>query len=166
MPDDWAGLAKAVRQARKERGITQKQLEAASNVGATTIKEIERGKRRRRYGRKMLEDISTALGLPRDHLANFLYTLSPPVNGSALEQAIRAAFGGRLETIDKIDTVVDLMHGLSDTVGDLAAQVRDLKERVADLADDRPASPGRGTAGLRGGVLEGVAHRGHDTVVE
>lgn len=69
-----AGGLKAVGEAvaalRYQRGWTQAQLSERSAVSVATIRSTERGFGMR--SRRTLEDISTALGMPKNHLSEIL----------------------------------------------------------------------------------------------
>lgn len=112
MGDDWAAVAKAIRDRLTELGITQKQLVDRSGVSESTIRQLMNNYGPRRRGRHTLEDVSKGLNLPAGHLAGILD------KGSTSRQS-------------------NSTESLRKEVADLRGQLADLAGRVEALEQGR-----------------------------
>jgi len=74
--DGWEAVAQAITDRMAERGLTQRELAERSGVSVATLREIQRGVRRRRSA-VMLAAISRALGFPDGHLRDLMRSLRP-----------------------------------------------------------------------------------------
>lgn len=70
MAGGWKAVGEAVGALRYQRGWTQAQLSERSAVSVATIRSTERADGMR--SRRTLEDISMALGLPKNYLSEIL----------------------------------------------------------------------------------------------
>lgn len=78
---NWPQVARAMQRLRKERGWSKAELSRRSSVSENTIRDIEcaRGKPRRRT----LEDLSRALGRPKNYLGEILAGRQPTSTADA-----------------------------------------------------------------------------------
>jgi transcriptional regulator with XRE-family HTH domain len=70
MTGDWQQVGRSVEKLRAELGWTQLELANRSGVSLATIRNTEHATGRR--SRRTLEDLSAALGKPRDYLSEIL----------------------------------------------------------------------------------------------
>lgn len=76
MPANWAKVGDAITDRLAELGMQQKVLSARSDVSTAVIREIQRGKERRRHPR-VLQSLSKALGWQANHLQDVLEGRQP-----------------------------------------------------------------------------------------
>lgn len=126
MAEDWAAVARAIKDRRKELGISQIELGRRADVSKQIIGELENNKARDNRRRRTLAAVSVALGWHPEHLAAVLAGRMPPRLGepvpfsdddipghiSVLEYYLRQlvdevqAVHGRLDDLNaKIDAV-------------------------------------------------------------
>lgn len=76
MPANWAKVGDAITDRLAELGMQQKVLSARSDVSTAVIREIQRGKARRRHPR-VLQSLSKALSWQENHLQDVLQGRKP-----------------------------------------------------------------------------------------
>jgi transcriptional regulator with XRE-family HTH domain len=75
MVENWWAIAESIARLRDERGWTQSELSARSGVSVATIRNTERAIGRR--SRRTMQDLSRALGMPKDYLSEILTGRQP-----------------------------------------------------------------------------------------
>lgn len=128
MPANWTAVGDAITERLNELGMQQKQLAVKSKVSEATIREIQRGKKRRRNPR-ILRDISVALKWPANHLAHLLQDGQPDRRSDGTEAEALAddpsAFLAKLAFVleHRVGHVIDVIyHNESDV--DITIEIR------------------------------------------
>lgn len=129
-------IGERIRQARKERGLTQKQLGEVSGTSETTVKQYERGVRQPRIDQ--LQRIAAALGVDFYSLASWDQATK------ALEDDINAGIDART----RLEAAFDRL-------------TREGKKLVADVAEILASHPD-----YRQVMEESPAPKGTDTTPE
>ena len=126
MPANWATVGKAITRRLGELDMQQKELAAMSAVSVATIREIQRGKKRRRNPR-ILKDISVALGWSANHLEDVLQGRQPDLHSHETEvpDGEPAAFLAKLAFVleHRIGRVVDVIYN-NDSDVDITIEIR------------------------------------------
>lgn len=134
MAEDWAAVAAAIRQRRKELGLTQTELGVRSRVSKQIIGELEKNSVARRRGARTLEAVSKALGEHPGYLAAILAGLEPP----RVDEPVPTSEGdhpGHMSVIEHyLRQMLDEMHTMNSWMEQLATRVdaverRDEKDR-------------------------------------
>jgi transcriptional regulator with XRE-family HTH domain len=126
VPANWAAVGRAITRRLGEQDMQQKELAVESGVSVATIREILRGKKRRRSPR-ILRDISKALGWPDNHLAEVLQGRQPDLQSPETEvpDGEPADFLARLAFVleHRVGRVVDVIYN-SDSDVDITIEIR------------------------------------------
>ena len=78
MTDDWAAVARAIKQRKTELGLNQRELGERANVSKQIVGELENNTVNRRRSARTLRAVSVGLDWHPDHLAAVLAGLTPP----------------------------------------------------------------------------------------
>jgi transcriptional regulator with XRE-family HTH domain len=131
VPDNWTAVGAAISNRMDEIGMQQKDLAAISNVSPATIREILRGKKRRRNPR-ILRDISVALRWPANHLAGRLQDEQPNQRSGEADRTEAEAWVGdpsaflaKLASVleRRVGHVVDVIYN-NDADVDITIEIR------------------------------------------
>lgn len=124
---NWEEVGRSVERLRSERGWTQAELSARSGVSLATIRNTEHAIGSR--SRRTLEDMSRALGRPRDYLSQILAGPHPPGNAEAIEPGPQAF----LDMLD--DMLVTRLREL------VVTHLNQVERQLHGLPEDHPISP-------------------------
>lgn len=127
MAANWTAVGKEIARRLGELDMQQKELAAASGVSVATIREIQRGKERRRNPR-VLRDISAALWPGNsNHLKDILQGRQPDQqsHGTEVSDSEPAAFLAKLAFVleNRIGRVVDVIYN-NDADIDITIEIR------------------------------------------
>lgn len=128
MPANWTAVGDAIALRLDELDMQQKELAAASKVSAATIREILRGKKRRRNPR-ILRDISVALDWPGNYLEGVLLSRPPDPQSHETETGVPGGapsdFLAKLAFVlgHRIGRVVDVIYN-EDSDVDITIEIR------------------------------------------
>lgn len=126
MPANWTAVGNAITERLAELSMQQKELATKANVSVASIREIQRGKERRRHPR-VLRDISAALGWPANHLEGVLQGRQPEGQPREAEEPTSesAAFLAKLVFIleRRLGQVVDVIYN-NDSDVDITIEIR------------------------------------------
>jgi transcriptional regulator with XRE-family HTH domain len=126
VPANWAAVGVAIATRLGQLDMQQKELAALSGVSVATIREIQRGKKRRRNPR-ILRDISVALRWPENHLDDVLQGRRPhpQPRETGVPDGEPAAFLAKLAFIleHRIGSVVDVIYNTDSDV-DITIEIR------------------------------------------
>lgn len=128
MPANWTAVGDAITRRLDELDMQQKELAAVSKVSEATIREIQRGKKRRRNPR-ILRDISKALDWPANRLPDLLQGGQPDPQSPGTETEAPlgdpSAFLAKLAFVleHRVGRVVDVIYDTDSDV-DITIQIR------------------------------------------
>jgi transcriptional regulator with XRE-family HTH domain len=128
VPANWTAVGDAITERLDELDMQQRELAALSNVSVATIRELQRGKVRRRNPR-ILRDISLGLGWPANHLQTKLQDGQPSRQPLGTEAEASAgdptAFFSRLAFVleHQFGHVVDVIYNDGSNV-DIRIEIR------------------------------------------
>lgn len=133
-------LADLVSARIEELHITRKEIEKRFGVSTATIREIEHPRRKRTFGRDVLDPLSVALEWPPDYLVRAVYRSSSEAPDPIVEEmmaalapylakidglqqdvaAIRDGLGIRPDVIHPVDTIIVSPGGVDQDQGKTA----------------------------------------------
>lgn len=132
MPANWTAVGDAITERLDELDMQQKELAASSKVSEATIREIQRGKKRRRNPR-ILRDISVALGWSANRLLDLLQDGQTDQQSRETEAeglvGDPSAFLAKLAFVleNRVGRVVDVIYN-NDSDVDITIEIRHLRE--------------------------------------
>jgi transcriptional regulator with XRE-family HTH domain len=124
---NWEEVGRSVESLRNERGWTQTDLSMRSGVSLATIRNTEHAIGSR--SRRTLEDMSRALGRPRDYLSEILEGPHPAGNAEAIEPGPQAF----LDLLD--DMLVTRLREL------VVTHLNQVERQLHGLREDHQISP-------------------------
>lgn len=134
MTEDWAEVARAIKQRMAELGLTQRELIARSQVSKAIVGELQHNTVQRRRSDRTLEALSIALDWHPNHLVAVLagHTALPQVG----EPVVRSDddLPGRLAAIEHQLREINAKLARIDSIGEQVAEIRASFESAADSA--------------------------------
>lgn len=126
MPDNWMAVGEEITTRLDEIGMQQQELADRSKVSVATIREIQRGKARRRSSR-ILRDLSAALGWSGNPLEDLLKGRQPDLRSheSEVPGGEPVAFLAKLAFVleQRVGRVVDVIYD-NDSDVDITIEIR------------------------------------------
>jgi transcriptional regulator with XRE-family HTH domain len=126
-------LGDEIERLRNLRGLTQERLEEKSGISRSVIKELEGAIKRKRRRRKTLEELSIALGMPREYLdqiKNGHHTPEVHAPETSEDRVIQILEDMRAEFGDKFSALEERMGNIG---ADLLREHQNLTQRFDAL---------------------------------
>jgi hypothetical protein len=132
--DDWAAVARAIKQRAAELGLRQRDLIERSHLSKAIVGEITRNAVQRRRSTRTLESLSLALDWHPQHLTAVLRGRRPPVVGEPVYRFDDEDVPARLAAIEnhlrEIAERLDGMGAINDQLDAISASLAVVRERL------------------------------------
>lgn len=134
MTDDWAAVARAIKQRAAELGLRQRDLIERSHLSKAIVGEITRNAIQRRRSARTLESLSLALDWHPQHLTAILRGRRPPAVGEPVYRFDDEDVTARLAAIEnhlhEIAERLDGMGAINDQLDAINASLAVVRERL------------------------------------
>lgn len=130
MTDDWAAVARAIKERKYELGLNQRQLGERANVSKQTIGELENNSVNRRRSARTLRAVSVGLDWHPDHLAAVLAGLTPPPTAEPVPRTDDDVPGHFSVVEHYLRQLLDQVSTINGRLDEIAAKVEPAGQQV------------------------------------